>query len=118
MSKTETPKTENASSTNTASTPTPNNPFAQFASFDPTAAFAASQQAFTKMVSEAHERAQQLAAEYATLEKQLMERAKLAIDSWAKLANDALAYSAQLSAQARQLGLEAVKKVGGAAERA
>jgi hypothetical protein len=96
MSKTETPKTE--------STP----------SFDPIAAWTASQQAFLKMFGDAQGRAQAFVDEYAALEAQMLARAKTAIDSWAQLANDALAYSAQLSAQARKLGLEAARKVGAA----
>lgn len=70
-------------------------------SFDPMAAFAATQQAAQKMMDD-----------YAQLETQLMARAKQAIETWAQLAQDALAYSAQLSAQARKLGLDAARKIG------
>jgi hypothetical protein len=80
--------------------------------FDPMAAFTASQQAFHKMLADAQGRAQAFAEEYAQLEAQMMARAKQAIETWAQLAQDALAYSAQLSAQARKLGLEAAKKIG------
>ena len=79
--------------------------------FDPMAAFAASQQAMHKLFADAQARAHAFAEEYATLEGQLMARAKQAIESWAQLAQDALAYSAQLSAQARKMGLEAARKM-------
>lgn len=83
-----------------------------FASFDPMAAFAASHQTWHKMLTDAQGRAQAFADEYAQLEAQMMARAKQAIETWAQLAQDAIAYSAQLSAQARKIGLEAAKKMG------
>ena len=83
-----------------------------FASFDPMAAFAASQQVFQKLAADAQARAQSFADEYAQLEAQMMARAKQAIEMWAQLAQDALAYSAQLSAEARKLGMEAARKMG------
>jgi hypothetical protein len=84
-------------------------------SFDPMAAFAASQQAVTKLFTDAQARAHAFAEEYAALETQMMARAKQAIESWAQLAQDALAYSAQLSAQARKLGLETARKMSAGA---
>ena len=85
------------------------NPFT--AAFDPLAAWHASQQAFTKMMGDAQARTQAFIDEYAALESQMYARAKQAIDTWAQLAQDALTYSAQLSAQARKLGLEAARKI-------
>jgi hypothetical protein len=86
MSKTETKAETTASA--------PNLPF------DPTMLFAASQQ---KM--------QDLMEQYAQLEALAIARARQAIETWAQLAQDALAYSAQLTAQARKLGLDAARKI-------
>lgn len=82
-----------------------------FTSFDPLAAWNASQQAFHKMMTDAQGRIQSFADELATMESQMYARAKQAIETWAQLAEDALTYSAQLSAQARRLGLEAARKM-------
>ncbi len=87
----------------------PANPFNP--AFDPMAAWGASQQAFHKMIGEAQGRVQAFANELATLESQMYSRAKQAIETWAQLAQDALQYSAQLSAEARRLGLEAARKM-------
>jgi hypothetical protein len=83
-----------------------------FASFDPIATWAASQQAFHKMMTEAYGRAQSFADEYAAVEAQMLTRAQGAIDGWAQLAHDSISYGAQLAAQARKLGLESAKKMG------
>jgi hypothetical protein len=80
--------------------------------FDPTAAWATSQQAFHKMMTEALERTQALSGEYVALEAQMIAKAREAIAHWAQLAQDAITYSAQLSAQARKLGTDAVRKMG------
>jgi hypothetical protein len=53
----------------------------------------------------------QFVDQFTTLEAQMMSRARQAIEAWAQLAQDALAYSAQLSAQARKLGLETARKM-------
>jgi hypothetical protein len=82
-----------------------------FTSFDPMAAWTASQQAFQKLLTDAQGRAQSLADEYAALEAQMIARARQAIETWAQLAQDALSYSAQLTAQARKLGLDAARKI-------
>ena len=82
-----------------------------FTSFDPMAAWTASQAAFHKMFEDAQARAQTYAEEYAKLEQQMIARAKEAIETWAQLAQDAINYSAQLSAQARKIGLEAARKM-------
>ena len=68
------------------------------------------QAVWTKMFADAQVRTHAFAEQYAQLEAQMMARAKQAIDTWAQLAQDALAYSAQLSAQARKLGFEAASK--------
>jgi len=82
------------SNTNTTQTPPRNDVF------DPAVAFAAAQQTMHKLMEQ-----------YAQLEEQMLVRAKQAIETWAQLAQDALAYSAQLSAQARKLGLDAARKL-------
>ncbi len=107
MSKTEPnpsipPKTDSIPSAST-------NPFQN--AFDPMAAWNASQQAFHKMIAEAQGRFQAFADELASMESQMYTRAKQAVDTWAQVAQDALTYSAQLSAQARRLGLEAARKM-------
>jgi hypothetical protein len=68
------------------------------------------QQMWAKFFTDAQARAQAFSEEYAQLEAQMMARAKQAIETWAQLAQDALAYSSQLSAQARKIGLEATRK--------
>src|SRR5262245_41641578 len=78
--------------------------------FDPMAAWSASQQQFHKMMSEAYSRWQAWADEYATLEGQMFTRARAAIDTWAQVSRDTLAYCEQLSAQARKISTEAVRK--------
>jgi hypothetical protein len=78
-------------------------PFTSKPDFDP-------QAVWSKMFADAQVRAQAFAEQYAQLEAQMMARAKQAIDTWAQLAQDALAYSTQLSAQARKLGFEAASK--------
>jgi hypothetical protein len=83
--------------TQTTATPKIENPFM---AFDPMQMWAASQQAFQKMFSDALE-----------IESQMAQRAHDAIDQWAKLAHDTLNYSTQLSAQARKLGVEAARKM-------
>ncbi|HUJ62237.1 MAG TPA: hypothetical protein VLX92_27205 [Kofleriaceae bacterium] len=103
MSKTETP---NPSSARPEAAPDP------FSAFDPAAAWAAYQQTFHKMMGDAQARAKAFNDEYAALEAQMMARARAAIDSWAQLAQEALVYAAQLSARARELGIETARKVG------
>ena len=83
-----------------------------FAAFDPMAVWTQTQANFQKMFSEAYTRGQSWADEYAAIESQMFQRANQAIDTWAQLCHDTLAYSAQLSAQARKLGFEAARKAG------
>lgn len=99
----ETKKTE-ATNTN----PNPGNPFA---SFDPMAYWTQSQQMFHKLVADAYTRAQSFADQYAALESQMVTRAQGAVSSWAQLTQDAIAYGAQLSTEARKLGFETVRKM-------
>lgn len=106
-----TPKTDPTSASAHAAPHIPFNPFTA-ASWDPAAAFASSQQAWQKLVSEALGRAQSWADEYAGIEKQMYGRALEAIDTWAQLARDTINYSQQLTAQARKLGFEAMRKAG------
>ncbi|MGE0548325.1 MAG: hypothetical protein AB7O24_27180 [Kofleriaceae bacterium] len=101
--KTHTPKTD-ATSTSF--------PFPGTHSFDPIAVWSATQQAFTKMVNDAYGRAQSFAEQYAAVEHQMVERAKLAIANWSQFCQDAINYGANLSAEARKIGLETAKKMG------
>ena len=48
----------------------------------------------------------------ATIEHQMVSRAQGAVANWAQLTQDAIAYGAQLSAQARKLGLDTARKFG------
>ena len=86
-----------------------------FTSFDPMAYWAASQAGFQKLVAEAFQRAQSFADQYTTLEAQMVSRAHGAVASWAQLTQDAIAYGAQLSAEARKLSLEATRKMAAGA---
>ena len=93
--------------------PMPEMPFPQtlFASFDPMAYWTQSQQAFQKLVTDSYARAHSFADQYAALETQVVSRAQGAVANWAQLAQDAIAYSAQLSAEARKLGFETARKM-------
>ena len=94
-----------------ANNPFMNNPFmSAFTGFDPAGAWGAAQQSWQKMISESFSRAQTWADEYASIEKQMLDRANEAVDTWAKVAHDTIAYSQQLTAQARKLGVEAARK--------
>lgn len=87
----------------------PTNPFA---AFDPMAYWNTSQQSFQKMLVDAYGRAQAFADQYAAMEQQFVSRAQTAVSNWAQLANEAIAYSAQLSAEARKIGFETAKRMG------
>lgn len=88
--------------TNTTST----NPFTNLASFDPMQYFAASQQQFAKLVGDAQGRAQQFADQYAKMESEWVARSQAAIVAMAQMAQDAIAYGAQLSTEARKLTMQ------------
>jgi hypothetical protein len=77
---------------------------------DPMTAWTTSQAAFHKLMTDAMTRMASFAEEYAALEAQMLARAQTAIATWGQLAQDGLAYSAQLSAQARKLGVDAARK--------
>lgn len=85
----------------------PHNPFG---AFDPLATWTATQQTWQKMMSDAYGRAQAWGEEYAQFEAQMFARTRTAIDTWAQLARDTVTYSEQLTAQARKLGFEVVRK--------
>jgi hypothetical protein len=93
-----TPKTE------TPATPS----FPSFPSFDPLAIWTASQQAFARMMTEGY-------GHYAAFESQMTARALAAVSTWAQLSQDAISYGAQLSSEARKLGLDAMTKLRTAA---
>jgi hypothetical protein len=101
---TKTPKTEPQTSA-----PKQDNPFA---AFDPMAYWATVQQAFQRLATDAQGRAQAYVEQYGALEAQLVQRAQGAVATWAQLTGDAIAYGAQLSAESRKLGIEAVRKMG------
>lgn len=89
------------------------NPFmGAFPSFDPTGAWTQSQQAFTKLIADSVARWQAFADHYATVEQQVTTHAHNAVNQWAQLAKDAIAYGAQLSAEARKLSVGTAKKLG------
>ena len=93
-------------------TPKHDNPFAPF---DPIAYWGAVQQAFQRMTADAQGRAQAFSDQYAALEAQLVQRAQGAVATWAQLTQDAIAYGAQLSAEARRIGFEAYRKMSAGA---
>jgi hypothetical protein len=95
--------------------PLPEMPFPQFGSFDPMAYWTQSQQAFQKLMTDSYARAQSFADQYAALEAQVVSRAQGAVANWAQLTQDAIAYSAQLSAEARKLGFESARKMSAGA---
>lgn len=79
--------------------------------FDPMAMWSQGQQAFHQMMADAYGRMVSFAEEYAALESQFVTRAQGAVQNWAQLSADAIAYGSQLSANARKLGLENAKKL-------
>ena len=108
------PKADNGSSASASANAAPHTPFNPFSAtaWDPMAAFSASQQNWQKVVNEAVGRAQSWADEYAAIEQQMFTRALQAVDTWAQLARDTIAYSQQISAQARKLSFETMRKAG------
>ncbi|MBX3156268.1 MAG: hypothetical protein KF773_09740 [Deltaproteobacteria bacterium] len=110
------PTKKPAEPTSNPTNPTnPTNPANPFAAFDVMTSFAASQQTFQKMMAESFGRAQAFADQYAAFEAQMVTRANTAVQGWAQLAQDAIAYSAQLSAEARRLTLDAARRFGAGA---
>ena len=84
-------------------------------SFDPMAFWLASQQTFQKTMADAVGRSQSFAEQYAAFEKDIVTRAQTAVANWAQLAQEAIAYSAQLSAEARKLSMDACRKMAAGA---
>lgn len=83
-----------------------------FSAFDPMATWAATQQAWQKVMSDSLTRAQGWSEEYAALEAQMFARMRTAIDTWAQLARDTIGYGEHLALQARKMSFEAVRKAG------
>jgi hypothetical protein len=98
-------KTTNTQTTSTFPAASP------FVGFDPMTAWTQGQAAFHQMMADAFGRMASFAEEYSSLESQLVTRAQGAVANWAQLTADAMAYGAQLSAQARKAGLENAKKL-------
>jgi len=114
MSTTESAKKNEApKASSSQGTPESAFPFPQslWPSFDPMAYWTQSQQAFQKLVTDSYARAHSFAEQYAALETQMISRAQGAVANWAQLTQDAIAYSAQLSAEARKLGFETARKM-------
>lgn len=79
--------------------------------FDPMAFWTTSQQTVQKAITDAYGRAQSFAEQYAVIEAQLVARAQGAVASWSQMTQDAIAYAAQLSTEARRLGTETFRKM-------
>lgn len=101
------PKTTNTQTTNLPPAASHN----PFVGFDPMAAWTQGQAAFHQMMADAFGRMSSFAEEYASLESQFVARAQGTVSNWAQLTSDAIAYGAQLTAQARKAGLENAKKL-------
>jgi hypothetical protein len=86
--------------------------FPSFPNFDPMSMWAAGQQTFTKLMTDAAGRWQSFTEQYAAIEQQVSTHAQDAVNHWAQLAKDAIAYGTQLSAEARKMSLETAKKMG------
>ncbi|MEO6775980.1 MAG: hypothetical protein ABI467_23670 [Kofleriaceae bacterium] len=105
-------ETKTTASPQTPSFASPNAGFANpFAGFDPMGAWTQGQQTFHQMMADAYGRITSFAEEYAAMESQFVTRAQGAVTNWAQLTADAFAYGAQLSTQARKLGLDHAKKL-------
>ena len=79
---------------------------------NPMGAWTTTQQTWQKVVGDHFVRAQAWSDEYEKNEGEMVKRAHGAVDTWAQLAHDTINYTAQLSAQARKLSTEAVRKAG------
>jgi hypothetical protein len=99
-------KTETKTTPEPKTAPTAN----MFATFDPMTAWTTGQAAFHQMMTDAMARFASFSDDVAALEHQMVSRAQGAVASWAQLTQDAIAYGAQLSAQARKLGVETARK--------
>jgi hypothetical protein len=86
----------------------------KYAALDPMGYWSSFRDAMTTARTSTAGYADKLDAQYAEMEQQLVERAHLAVATWAQLANDAINYGARLSTEARKLGADAAKKVANA----
>ena len=102
------PETPNTS----AKTPKTESAFPGMPSLDPMAMWSQGQQTFHKLMTDALGRWQAFADQYAAIEQQVSTHAQGAVANCAQLAKDAIAYGAQLSAEARKLSIETAKKMG------
>jgi hypothetical protein len=66
---------------------------------------------FGNLLSDAIARMSTYAATCAEFETQFVARAQGAVANWAQLTQDTLAYGAQLSQEARKLGLDSLRKL-------
>jgi hypothetical protein len=87
----------------------------RYSALDPMGYWASFRQAMSTAQQHGSSVAGKLDAQYVELESQLVERAHAAVATWAQLANDSIAYSAKLSAEARKLGADVAKKMGATA---
>jgi hypothetical protein len=87
----------------------------KYAALDPMGYWSSFREAMGAAQARSTEMAGKLDAQYAELEQQLVERAHLAVATWAQLANDSINYAAKLSTEARKLGAETAKKMGATA---
>ena len=87
----------------------------KFAALDPMGYWSSFRDAMTQAQSHTAGVAGKLDAQYVELEQQLVERAHLAVATWAQLANDAISYGSRLSTEARKRGADAAKKMGATA---
>ena len=87
----------------------------KYAALDPMGYWSSFRDAMTTARASTAGYADKLDAQYAEIEQQLVERAHLAVATWAQLANDAITYGARLSTEARKLGADAAKKMGATA---
>jgi hypothetical protein len=87
----------------------------KFSALDPMGYWSSFRDAITNARTQSAGVADKLDSHYAEVETQLVERAHLAVATWAQLANDAISYGSRLSTEARKLGADAAKKVGASA---
>lgn len=87
----------------------------KYAALDPMGYWSSFRDAMTAARTQSAGVADKLDAQYSELEQQLVERAHLAVATWAQLANDAISYGSRLSTEARKLGADAAKKMGATA---
>ena len=87
----------------------------KFAALDPMGYWSSFREAMTQAQAHTAGITSKLDAQYVELEQQLVERAHLAVATWAQLANDAISYGSRLSTEARKLGADTAKKMGATA---